>query len=296
MVLIDSYLQNDLDSLVSVLVIAILKVKELQLNNHNENEHFSVNMLSFFFFITSTMALEMVDSITDSNETNTILVGVIAIVGCDGTGKSTLTADLLSKLNNERPTVKRYLGLVSGEVGDKIKNLPIMGIRLERYLAAKAFRAQDMKKKIPGTGTALIMHFLSLWRAVHLLLLRHQSRRGIQVIVDRYPQAEISGFRYDGPGITASDTDSWLLRKLAVREQTLYNWMATYKPALVLRLNIDAETAHARKPDHTMSELRDKISIMPRLNYNGALIIDIDTNIPYQQVLTTALQAIKNSQ
>ena len=242
------------------------------------------------------MALNMVNIITDSSKNTTILTGVIAIVGCDGTGKSTLTADLLNKLNNEKPTVKRYLGLVSGEVGDKIKNLPLIGVRLERYLAAKAFRAQDMRKKIPGTGTALIMHFLSLWRAVHLLLLRRLSRKGIQVIVDRYPQAEISGFRYDGPGITASNTDNWLLRKLAVREQALYNWMATYKPAIVLRLNIDAETAYARKPDHDINELRDKISIMPRLNYNGASIVDIDTTVPYQQVLTTALLAIKNSQ
>ena len=242
------------------------------------------------------MALNMVNIITDSSKNTTILTGVIAIVGCDGTGKSTLTADLLNKLNNEKPTVKRYLGLVSGEVGDKIKNLPLIGVRLERYLAAKAFRAQDMRKKIPGTGTALIMHFLSLWRAVHLLLLRRLSRKGIQVIVDRYPQAEIPGFRYDGPGITASNTDNWLLRKLAVREQALYNWMATYKPAMVLRLNIDAETAYARKPDHDINELRDKISIMPRLNYNGASIVDIDTTVPYQQVLTTALLAIKNGQ
>lgn len=242
------------------------------------------------------MTLNMVDIITDSSEKNTTLTGVIAIVGCDGTGKSTLTADLLSTLNNEKPTVKRYLGLVSGEVGDKIKKLPLIGVQLERYLAAKAFRAQDMRKKIPGTGTALIMHFLSLWRAMHLLLLRRLSRKGIQVIVDRYPQAEISGFRYDGPGITASDSDSWLLRKLAVREQALYNWMARYKPAIILRLNIDAETAYARKPDHDINELRDKISIMPRLNYNSALIVDIDTTVPYQQVLTTALLAIKNSQ
>ncbi|MDF1587596.1 MAG: hypothetical protein P1P93_00320 [Gammaproteobacteria bacterium] len=238
----------------------------------------------------------MVNIITDPGDNTTTLAGVIAIVGCDGTGKSTLTADLLSTLNNEQPTVKRYLGLVSGEVGDKIKNLPLIGVQLERYLAAKAFRAQDMRKKIPGTGTALIMHFLSLWRAMHLLFLRRLSRKGIQVIVDRYPQAEISGFRYDGPGITASDSDSWLLRTLAMREQALYNWMATYKPAIVLRLNIDAETAFARKPDHDINELRDKISIMPRLNYNGASIVDIDTTVPYQQVLTTALLAIKNCQ
>ena len=237
----------------------------------------------------------MTETTPHTTEPSIVLNGVIAVVGCDGTGKSTLTADLLIKLGEKKPTVWRYLGLVSGETGDKIKDLPFIGVRLERYLAAKATRAQDMKKKVPGTGTAIIMHLLSLWRAAHLLLVRRLSRKGILIIADRYPQAEIPGFHYDGPGITALATDNWLLRTLAVREQKLYNWMATLKPALVIRLNIDAEIAHARKPDHDIDELRDKSAIMPRLNYNGSHIHDIDASVPYVQVLESALLAISHT-
>lgn len=236
----------------------------------------------------------MVETTHPSSEQSVVLNGVIAVVGCDGTGKSTLTADLLIKLNEKRPTVWRYLGLVSGEVGDKIKNLPIIGVQLEKYLAAKATRAQDMKKKVPGTGTAIIMHLLTLWRMLHLLLVRRLSRKGILVIADRYPQAEIPGFHYDGPGIVAEPTDNWVLRKIAVREQKFYNSMAKFKPALIIRLNLDAETAHARKPDHDIEELRDKSSIMPRLNYNGSCIHDIDAGMPYEQVLESALKAIND--
>jgi len=221
-----------------------------------------------------------------------VLKGVIAVVGCDGTGKSTLTADLLADLQTKGPAQRRYLGIVSGEVGDKIKALPFIGVRLERYLAAKAFRAQDMKKKIPGTGTAIIMHLLSIWRAAHLIKVSRLSRRGVKIIADRYPQAEIPGFRYDGPGVTATTNDNWLLRKLAVREQKLYQWMARYKPALVIRLNIDAETAFSRKPDHDISELQDKIAIMPQLNFNGALVCELDARAPYKEVLAGALAAL----
>lgn len=230
-----------------------------------------------------------------TSEPQAPLTGVIAVVGCDGTGKSTLSADLLINLRSKGPAVRRYLGLVSGETGDKIKSLPIIGVRLERYLAAKATRAQDMKKKLPGTGTAIIMHLLSLWRAVHLLRVESLSRKGVVVIVDRYPQAEIPGFHYDGPGVNASATDSWLIHKLSAREQKLYQWMAKKKPALVIRLNIDAETAHARKPCHDIDELRDKASIMPQLNYNGSQILDIDATAPYPQVLEAAMQAINNT-
>ncbi|PKM08081.1 MAG: hypothetical protein CVV14_05580 [Gammaproteobacteria bacterium HGW-Gammaproteobacteria-4] len=220
------------------------------------------------------------------------LTGVVAVVGCDGTGKSTLTADLLANLRSKGPTVRRYMGLVSGETGDKIKRLPFIGVRLERYLAAKARRAQDMKKKLPGTFTAVVMYLLSLWRVAQLRRVMRLSQRGVLVIADRYPQAEIPGFNYDGPGLTAHRTNNWLVRKLAAREQKLYEWMSEQKPALIIRLNIDADTAYARKPDHHLSELRDKSSIMPRLRFNGANVLDIDARQPYPRVLAAALRAI----
>jgi len=220
------------------------------------------------------------------------LNGVFAVVGCDGTGKTTLTADLLARLAEVRPVKRRYLGLVSGEVGDKIKELPFIGTRLEHNLHNKANRALDMEKELPGTGTALIMYTLSLWRALLMLRVVWLSKRGVEVITDRYPQVEIPGFHYDGPGLTVNRTDNWLVRKMAEREQKLYEWMAAQKPALVIRLNIDAEMAHARKPDHDINELRDKIAVMTRLNYNGARVCDIDTTVPYPEVLEAALQAI----
>lgn len=45
--------------------------------------------------------------------------GLIAVVGCDGTGKSTLTTDLVKSLQQHWQTERRYLGLLSGEDGDK---------------------------------------------------------------------------------------------------------------------------------------------------------------------------------
>jgi len=237
----------------------------------------------------------MLEFFTRTRERDVLLVGVFAVVGCDGTGKTTLTEDLLARLGDQGPAKRRYLGLVSGETGDKIKSLPFIGASLEHNLHNKANRALDMEKKLPGTGTALIMYLLSLLRTVRLLRIMRLSRRGVQVIADRYPQAEIPGFHYDGPGLTVNRTDNWLVHKLALREQKLYEWMAEQKPALVIRLNIDADTAHARKPDHDIAELSDKISVISRLNFNGARVCDIDACIPYPQVLDAALQAINQA-
>ena len=228
-----------------------------------------------------------------TNEQPVSLAGVVAVVGCDGTGKSTLVADLVRQLGKERPTVRRYMGLVSGETGDKIKELPMIGVWLESYLAAKVRRAQDMKEKVPGLFAAIVMYLFSVWRVYQLGRLQRLSERGVLIIADRYPQREVPGFHYDGPGISAERTTNRLIKWLAVREQRLYDRMALIRPSLVIRLNIDALTAHGRKPDHPLEELQDKIEIMPRLRFNGARLCEIDARMAYPDVLESALRAIR---
>lgn len=221
------------------------------------------------------------------------LPGVIAVVGCDGSGKTRLVKDLVAALRQKRPAERRYMGLISGETGDKIKDLPIIGVALERYLAAKVRRAQDMKKKMPGPVTATVMYLFSLWRVRQLRRLKQRADNGVLIIAERYPQAEVPGFHYDGPGIAVERSENRLVRRLAQREQTIYERMAEQRPALIIRLVIDAETAFSRKSDHPMDELRDKTENMPRIRYNGARILEIDARLPYDVVLQKASKAVE---
>ncbi len=218
--------------------------------------------------------------------------GLIAVVGCDGTGKSTLTADLVQLLSSQCATERRYLGLISGEDGDKIKRLPLIGIWLERRLAAKSEKTQRMSSKAPALWAALIMYGLSLWRRSNLNKAKRRAQSGVLVIGDRYPQCEVSGFYYDGPGIGIERTRGWLMTRLARSEQRLYQQMALCRPQLIIRLDIDADTAFSRKPDHNYDELRDKARVMTQLNYNGSRVVNIDARAPYSEVLQTALAAI----
>ncbi|TKI04708.1 hypothetical protein [Martelella alba] len=229
---------------------------------------------------------------TEHDRSSACVAGLIAVVGSDGTGKSTLTADLVKNLQKYRATERRYLGLISGEDGDKIKRLPLIGIWLERRLAAKSDKTQRMTSQSPPLWAALIMYGFSLWRVANLRKARRLARRGVLVISDRYPQAEISGFYYDGPGIGVERARGWLTRRLAAREHRLYQRMAVYRPELIIRLDIDVETAFLRKPDHRYDELKDKISAMVRLQYNGSRIIELDARAPYDEVLKNALSAI----
>ena len=228
-----------------------------------------------------------------STATPIVIPRMVAIVGCDGSGKSTITADLIKEMQKVRPTERRYLGLISGEDGDKIKKLPIIGVWLERRLAKKSEKTQSMRSEAPPLWAALIMYALSCWRSSNFHKAKALAESGVLVIADRYPQAEISGFHYDGPGLGMERVKGWLLKEMAKKEEVIYHKLATYQPELIIRLDIDADTAFARKPDHDYQELSDKISVMRQLTYNGAKILDLDSRQPYDEVLSQALAAVK---
>ncbi|MFR0483344.1 hypothetical protein ACKEMZ_36095, partial [Escherichia coli] len=115
---------------------------------------------------------------------------------------------------------------------------------------------------------------------------------GVLVVSDRFPQAEISGFYYDGPGIGVERATGKISMFLAQRERRLYQQMAQYRPELIIRLGIDIETAISRKPDHDYAELQDKIGVMSKIGYNGTKILEIDSRAPYSEVLEQAQKAV----
>ena len=124
-----------------------------------------------------------------------------------------------------------------------------------------------------------------------MLRLRQQ---GYTVLTDRYPQVEFPGI-YDGPGLAAAKAGSRAVAFLVERERRLYAWMARFRPDLVVRLNVDAATALARKPEHKPDLIRRKVEITPKLRLAGAPILDLDATQPYAKVHATALNAVRRT-
>jgi thymidylate kinase len=219
------------------------------------------------------------------------LAPLIAVVGCDGAGKSTLAGDLLAHLRKTRLAESGYLGLGSGPMGERIRAWPLIGPAVEGFFSKRATRARDPKDKIPGLGTALVLYAFSLRRQHRFRRVTAMRRCGIVVVTDRYPQTEVSGF-YDGPGLSAARADGWLVKKLVARERAIYQRMASFVPTLVLRLNVDVETALARRPDHGADLLKAKVAVTPLLKFNGARIVDLDATTPYDEEFALAQKAV----
>lgn len=222
------------------------------------------------------------------------LAPLIAVVGADGSGKSTLLPHLVAHIAATRPAEAAYLGLGSGPLGERIRRWPLIGPPLARLLMERAARARDPDGTIPDLMTAFVIYRFSVKRWKRFQRIMARRAQGIAVVTDRYPQIEVPGF-YDGPGLSAARTTGRAMAWLAARERRLYERMIVHPPTLVLRLNIDAETALARKPEHERALVERKVAATPRLGFNGAPVAEIDAARPFDRVLREAIAAVDHA-
>jgi thymidylate kinase len=211
------------------------------------------------------------------------LAPLIALVGCDGCGKTTLVADLVPWMQFFMSAQACYLGLGSSVIGEKIKRFKIGGKAFEGYLAKKAARAKDKGDRIPGPATALILYIFSSLRLRRFKKMQRLRAAGVAIITDRYPQTEVAGY-YDGPLLGAAKAKGWFVQVLARKEQRKYDFMASYLPDLVIKLHVSVETSLIRKPESKRSLVERKVTVTPGLTINGAVIRDVDAEQDYATV------------
>lgn len=221
------------------------------------------------------------------------LAPLIAVIGCDGSGKSTVSAHVLAFVRSHGPATAAHLGKQSGNIGRALARLPLVGEWFGRAIKRKAEQVRDhrSKSKTPGVFPALVIGVFTLRRVLRFRRMLTQRRRGLIVVADRYPQMEAQG-AYDCPGLSVSARGSRLVRWLAHCEHAAFAWMTSYRPDLVIRLNVDLDIACARKPDHRRDNLERKIASTPLLTFNGAHIVDIDANRALAEVMALSMAAV----
>ncbi|WP_025733678.1 ATP-binding protein [Carnimonas nigrificans] len=218
---------------------------------------------------------------------------IIAVIGCDGSGKSTVCEHLTSWIEGFGPAQQVHLGKQSGNVGRAIAQWPIVGGFLHRKIDSKSKKANTSmdKRKLPDLLPALVMSAFTIRRLRRFKRMLKLREEGNIIVADRYPQTAIDG-AYDGPRFPRSDEGSAIVRALARHERKAFDWMTSVRPTLVVRLNVDLDVACARKPDHQRAALARKIEVTPQLSYKGAPIADIDTNQALDKVLADVEEAV----
>ncbi len=223
------------------------------------------------------------------------LAPLIAFVGCDGAGKSTVSAAVVAWMKESRDAQSCHLGIQSKTLGETLVKWPWVGPAIGRLIVANSARDNPSFPgggRGPGTFVAVATFLLSVRRWRRYQKMMALRRRGIVVVADRFPQIAVANMKVDGPGLLKVKHRNGFVRFLAGCERMLYAYMISYRPDLVIRLNVDLETAFARKPDHRYESLALKIASVAQLEYQGAPIVDLDSRLALEEVIAQAKAAV----
>jgi len=221
---------------------------------------------------------------------------VVAVVGSDGSGKSTLSRALAESFADHRQVVHIYLG--SGDGPSSLLRRPLNRIK-RAVLGAKGSPAR--RQAVQARAPRALDASRSVWALVlaqekrsKLRQARRAARQGALVLCDRYPQAQVPGI-IDGPLLDAwlSSGSRWR-QELAKWERQPYAQAHAFQPDLVIRLLVDDETAARRRPGHDPEELASRKRVVEELRFDRAAlgVVEVDANRPFETVFVEAHAAM----
>ena len=223
---------------------------------------------------------------------------IVAFVGCDGSGKSTMVGESRKFLAPKLDVYPMYLG--SGDGSSSILRKPMKWVR-DRVFGQAWDRTTIAKKDKVGSDHPTAMSGAkAVWA---LTLASEKSRklrkimkartRGMVVICDRWPQMQFPG-ELDGPRLTHWREGNFVQRRLAAYELRPYELARRFPPDIVIRLDVDVDTAASRRPEDGREYLAHRIDLVRALQFDGSLFgaVEIDGTQPPDKVLTAILRAI----
>jgi thymidylate kinase len=222
---------------------------------------------------------------------------IIAIVGADGAGKSTVSEELHQWLSWKMDSNRVYLGSGSGATGIGVKFLQFLASLVPSrettiQTGTEGKTAETPRNSLPREiGSCLLGLSIARQRHRKVLQMNRVRLSGGIVITDRYPQDQFKGI-YDGPSIYRGENDSNIRRFFAAREAKKYRQITDIYPDIVIKLHIPVEAAHSRKPDHDLENIRKKIAITRALTFPESKTIDLDASARLEQVLSIAKKAV----
>lgn len=216
---------------------------------------------------------------------------VIAVIGVDGSGKSTIVATIREWLGHEMDVIPIYFGTGAGRPSLVLWPFKLMVPLVTPLLKTKPKGASHGKIS-DRPPNRLYSALLSIWataasieKRIKLLSAHRGARRGLIVITDRYPQNEIAGFN-EGPLIPRlTGVPLWLRRF----ESRAYSLAQRLPPDLVIKLIVPPEVCARREPDMDRAVIMQRIAAIPRLAFSGARVVSIDA----QQPLAEVIRAVK---
>lgn len=223
---------------------------------------------------------------------------VIAILGVDGAGKSSLLSSLAAWLSDNRDVSTIYFGSGDGPMSmarrvvacsGKIRHTLLGFLRNRQTTALPPIAIETTTNR--KTNSFRLRFFLDClliaWeRQQSTKRMLKARKRGDFVLADRFPQAQFPG-SMDGPKLhELSQHRFWLVRRLARWEYRTYEFIEINGPDLVAILTVSAETAARRSNNHSLDQLKQRIREIEDFEFPNSKVVHIDAEQPFDIVMT----------
>lgn len=223
---------------------------------------------------------------------------LIALIGIDGSGKSTLSTEISEWLKWKVSAPLHYLGSKQPSVWSDWSYIIFRIFRRSISILTQRVDEDNFFIRILKRFRQFFLglHYLSVGvdRYKRFRWAKKQKESGSVVIFDRFPFFS----PLDGPEIhLISDGNLYFLtKKLAKIEQRLYRRFDTLD--LILILDVNPQVSVERKPDHSIETIQAKYSALLRLKTELKEESDrwkwlsVDSNNPIEQVLLDLKTAV----
>jgi len=219
---------------------------------------------------------------------------VAALVGVDGSGKTTVMNAIRAWLEPEVDVVRIYFGTGGGR-----PSLLLLPLKMILPLVTACIRTKPrssshgrVSNRAPGPVYSVLMMVwatvLSVEKRTKLLAAWRGAERGLIVLADRFPQDEEPTYN-DAPLLSRL---TWAPRQLRAFEARSYGLARRLPPDLVIRLDVSVGTAAKREPDMAQTLIRDRIAALRRLTFSGARVVCVDADRPLDEVLRAVKREI----
>lgn len=225
---------------------------------------------------------------------------VVAILGCDGAGKSTTLKHIEKEFGKKIDVCQIYMG--SGDGSSSLLRYPMkiaarrvggkgLGTTYAYPSELKPGFKQKIKYLLYSSAKMIWAVTLAFEKRKKLKQITIARNNGLLVLTDRYPQIETLGYN-DGPLLYRwRESSNRFLRSIANWEFGIYEIGYRNAPDVLIKLMVSPETAILRKPEMTRIEIENKINTVKNMNF-AKRIEEVNTETSIQSSCAEVMKII----
>lgn len=228
---------------------------------------------------------------------------IIAILGCDGAGKSTQNTLVPRELRKKVDVLYMYMGSGDGHASWHRYPMRLLIDLKSKFKKGNKSITEGEKNTVTSEKLSLKGIFKILWatslafeRKKKLKKISAWKAKGGLVVCDRYPQTSVMGFN-DGPLLCGlSNSKSRVLRRLSEWEFATYGISSEVSPDLVIKLWAEVNELKERRPEMDIQMLERKQQAILDLNFCSSVrVVNIHSTGGAEGVFASIMKEIHTS-